>query len=185
MSDLYSIIERWIDEYCAGSIIPKTFRVEASFWFDKTFELCQKQSLNNIIDANEIIYRIQTLHADDDCVIKCDDLYYSFSNDLYSLKQVVKKDKQLKSNLIIIEYKPLRPINLNNLLDDMYVGYESIYTSENEILSRLSKENIISLYYLKNNEEFSNYKQNGIKINLEDACLSYKKFINKYNIKTQ
>lgn len=121
-------------------------------------------------------------HQIEECVIKYDDLYYSFSNDIDGLKQVIRKDSYLKSNLIIIEYKPLKPINLNNLLDDMYVGYKSIYTSENEILSKLSKDNVISLYFLKNSNEISNYKQNGIQINIEDSSLSYKRLAKKYNI---
>lgn len=64
----------------------------------------------------------------------------------------------------------------------MYVGYKSIYTSENEILSKLSKDNVISLYFLKNSNEISNYKQNGIQINIEDSSLSYKRLAKKYNI---
>lgn len=55
MSDLYSIVEQWTGGYCAGAIMPKTFRIEASFWFDKTFELCKRESLTSIIDTNNII----------------------------------------------------------------------------------------------------------------------------------
>lgn len=70
MSDLYSIVEQWTGGYCAGAIMPKTFRIEASFWFDKTFELCKRESLTSIIDTNNIIYRIQTLETKEKCVIK-------------------------------------------------------------------------------------------------------------------
>lgn len=182
MSDLYSIVEQWTGGYCAGAIMPKTFRIEASFWFDKTFELCKRESLTSIIDTNNIIYRIQTLETKEKCVIKYDDLYYSFSNDINGLKQVIRKDSYIKSNLIIIEYKPLKPINLNNLLDDMYVGYKSIYTSENEILSKLSKSNVKNIYYLKDSKDICNYKTKGMKIDIKDSCLSYEKFIKKYKI---
>lgn len=182
MSDLYSIIEQWTGVYCAGATMPESFRKDASFWFDKVFKLCKEQSLANVIYSNDNIYRIHVLQIDASCIIKYNNLYYSFSNDIDGLIQLARKDKFLKNNLIVIEYKPLNPINLNNLLDNMYVGYKSIYTSENEILSKLSKSNVINIYYLKEGKDICNYKKKGIKINIEDANLSYDNFIKKYNI---
>lgn len=182
MSDLYSIIEQWVGGYCAGTTMPESFRKEATFWFDKVFALCKNNSYSKIIKSNNTIYRVQSLSTDENCIMKYDNLYYSFSNDIDGLIQVARKDKFLQNDLIIIEYKPLNPINLNNLLDNMYVGYKSIYTSENEILSKLSKSNVMSIYYLKEGKDICNYKKKGIKINIEDTNLSYKNFIKKYNI---
>ena len=57
----------------------------------------------------------------------------------------------------------------------MYVGYKSIYTSENEILSKLSKSNVKNIYYLKDSKDICNYKTKGMKIDIKDSCLSYEK----------
>ena len=55
-----------------------------------------------------------------------------------------------------------------------------MYLSENEIVSKLYFEDILSVYYLNKSIDLDNYKKNGTKIDLEDVKLTYKEFCKKY-----
>lgn len=184
MGDFYDFINHWIGDFCAGSKMPIDFRKQGTMLFAKLYNTCtQEEKWFKICNSNEIIYRVQTLDEGFEKVIDFNNLYYSFSNDLDGLANVIKYDKNLRTEgILIIESKPNEAINLNELLNDMYEDYSSRYTCENEIISRLDRKSAKSIYYLKGLTDCLNYKKNGVEIDLNDTNLSYTEFVQKYHL---
>ena len=177
------IFEKWIYEYCSGSRMPKEFREEASDYFQKVYKKANDNSdLCSLLKTNEYIYRVQSFDVDTRKMIEFDDLYYSFSNDINGLYEVVRKDKYLKTNIVLIMAIPKEPINMNELLNLYYDDYRSRYTKENEIVSKMDMENVIGIWFLKNASDLLSYDQKGVRIDLRDISFSYKKITKKYKI---
>ena len=167
------ILQEWITVYCAGCKMPKNFRKDASKFFNTVYNDCKDNSeYSDITKVNSVIYRVQSLNKySNNPIILFDDLYYSFSNDIAGIQRVIELDSYLKSDIIIIESKPQAAINLNALLQQVYENPKSMYTSENEIVSKMSLKNIINIYYLRNSADIAEYKIKGVKINSKDVNL--------------
>lgn len=179
---IYEILDKWTGVYCAGCKMPKKFRAEAS----NIFNIIYVKSVNNkeassFTKTNKKIFRVYGIdYGNKRPLIEFDNLYYSFSNDIDGIKSVINHDSYLKSDIIIIEAKPRNAINLTALLNDLYVNYSSMYLSENEIVSKLHFEDILSVYHLNKSINLDNYKEYGTPIDLEDVKLIYKEFCKKY-----
>ena len=181
--DLKDILYHWQYDYCSGCHMPESFRQTASNAFSEAFLECGGlKEYEHAYKTNSVIYRVHGLNSEDESILKFDGLYYSFSNNIAGLNKVVKFDKNLTYSLIIIEAKPQDALNFNELHNEVFGFYPEKFAKENEILSKLSKSNVINIYYLKDSKDIFNYKTEGIKIDIEDSCFSYEKFIEKYKI---
>ena len=168
------VLYKWIHAYCSGSKMSLEFRTEAS----KMFKLIRSKT-EDFKSCNSIIYRIQAIDEYEK-VFRFDDLYYSFSNDIEGLKEVIHFDRNLHNDLILIIAKPLNQINLFELCNDIYENYSSRYDGEHEILSQIEKGNVEKIYYLKNKDDILDLKNLGIEVNIKDLSLKGKEFLKKY-----
>lgn len=178
------VLTQWIEAYCAGYKMPDYFREEATNYFNRVYKICQNHpELLNILKTNETILRVYSFNYGKNTLLYFDEMYYSFSNDIDGIKNVVDFDKNLKTDIFIVEAKPRDAINLTELLNTIYENYQSRFLCENEVISKLYKDDILNIYFIKNCSELELYKSKGIKIDLKDLNLSCEKIAKKYNIK--
>lgn len=173
----YSVLYKWINVYCSGCKMPLYFRKEAS----SIFKLIRSNT-EEFKSCSKLIYRIQLIDKNSK-VLNLDDLYYSFSDDLEGIKEVIHFDRNLYNNLILIIARPLEQINLFELCCDVYESYTSRYDGEHEIISLLTKENLVEVFYLENKNDLNNYKETCKSVDLNDLFLKGKDFLKKYKIK--
>lgn len=180
--DVWSIYERWQSGYCAGTPMPKDFRKVASKYFSMIFEN-EREELKIFKYFGETIYRA-IIPPYSGSLIKFDNLYYSFSKNLDGLKQAVVKDKHLRFDIFIIEARPFDAIDFQVLGNDLFKEIsKSRYYKENEVVSKLTIDNIISIYFLSDANDILDYKNKGTSINKEYCQLKFKNILKKINSK--
>lgn len=186
-----NIIDEWQSQYCSGSKMPIDFRKSASKVFADIYVNADKEELleYKLKECNNILYRAISCnkYESERKLINFDNLYYSFSNDLYGLKEVIKCDRYLRSDILIIESKNHNGLNYNNIGNYLYKNYLDVcrYRKENEIVSKLTKDDLISIYFLKHSDNILEYKKYGIKIDKNDCSSSIKNIYKKYHLSTQ
>ena len=101
------ILTQWQIEYCAGSPMPLSFRIQASQYFQEYYNQIKiNNPQSKIIVSNSTIYRIIEGKFDETEVSK--NLYYSFSKIKKGLLYFAKKDRHYNSDITLIIANPLR-----------------------------------------------------------------------------
>lgn len=182
-----SILIDWQTMYCCGHKMPISFRERASVYFEEIYDKLKMgdDTIQNFVGCNEVLYRVVSLNRYEDRrdLLIFDNLYYSFSNDIIGIESVVKKDRFLRNNVLIIQSLPNKPINYNRLMGDLFENYEdeSRYCDENEIVSKCEYKDIVGLWFLRNSQNILNY-ESGIMIDKKDVNLSIKEVYKKYRL---
>lgn len=179
--DEWSICERWQFGYCAGSPMPKYFRQIASEYFSMIFK-DEREERKNFKYFGKTIYRA-VIPPDSGSLIKFDNLYYSFSKNVDGLKQVVIKDKCLRSDIFIIEAQPLDAVDFQVIVNNLFGEFpKNRYYKENEVVSKLTIDSIISIYFLSNANDILDYKNKGTPIDKKSCQLKPKSILKKINL---
>lgn len=158
---LYDMIERWKRDYCVGHPMPNKFREECSKLFEciyrnKKYSKCivsRNTTLYRAIDPSNIVYYNHQFSLDD--------LYYSFSRDIEGIKNFCSFNKYLKSGkFILLECESIDALDYEKLLDYLYEDYKpDRYSKEHEVVSRLNKQSIKNIYYIKQLSDLENLDQ--------------------------
>lgn len=183
----YNILIEWQTAYCCGYKMPISFRERASVYFEEIYDKFKMSddTTQNFVRCNKVLYRVVSLNRYEDRrdLLIFDNLYYSFSNDIIGIESVIKKDRFLRNNVLIIQSLPNKPINYNRLMGNLSENYEdkSYYCDENEIVSKCEYDDIVGLWFLRNSQNILNY-ESGIMIDKKDVSLSIKEVYKKYRL---
>ena len=163
IDDFYNFIGRWRTDYCVGSPMPESFRKKCSELFEYIYKNDNFQ--NSKVKNNTIIYRA----IDISNIIYCnkkfnlDDLYYSFSKDIEGIQGFCSFDKYLKNGkFILLECESIDALDYEKLLDYLYEDYNPStdrYSKEHEVVSRLNKQSIKNIYYIRQLSDLENLDQ--------------------------
>lgn len=178
--DVYDIIRDWQTLYCVGSKMPKEFREQASISFFNIY-LSNLPEARRLRYAEEPIYRV--IVPDEGPLLYFDDLYYSFSANVSGAMYFATKDKNARSDIFLIVAKPKEALDFNKIYADLFVDdMPTKFSKENEVVSKLSLDNIMAIWYLKHAEDIPNYMQKGTSIDPADVGLDIKALVDKYKL---
>lgn len=157
----YSMIERWRRDYCVGHPMPNRFREDCSKLFECIYR--NKNYLECVMNNSIIIYRA----IDPSNIIyynrkfSLDNLYYSFSRDIEGIKNFCSFDKYLKNGkFILLECESMDALDYEKLLDYLYEDYKpDRYSKEHEVVSRLNKQSIKNIYYIRQSSDLEKLDQ--------------------------
>lgn len=181
MSIAHEICRDWKSLYCAGSPIPKSFRQEASEYFNKIFTSNLPRLQNFKYNKSDIFRVVKTPYKGK--LLYFDDLYYSFSAEINGVERFAIKDKNVRFDLFLIIANPLEAIDFNMLGNDLFENFnQNKFYGEKEVVSKLSFQTIKEIYYLRNATDIEQYLQKGILIKKKDLNFSIKKLVTNYNL---
>ena len=153
---IYNTIEQWQSGYCAGTPMPKDFRLRAT----EIFTLFYNCPLGHkFTQTPDLIYRIiEGEYVSNNTISKA---YYSFSQDLESVIMFASKDRRLHSDISLIIATPKCGLNFNAIMHELYENYgeQNRYYNENEILSYI-ENNIVSIIHFDTLQELIDYAKN-------------------------
>jgi len=177
--DAHDIIRDWQTLYCAGSKMPKEFREQASMGFFNVY-------LSNLPEARRLRYTEKSIYRviipDEGPLLYFDDLYYSFSADVSGVTHFATKDKNTREDIFLIVARPKEALDFNKICADLFWDAPTKFSCENEVVSKLSPDNIMAIWYLKHAEDIQDYAQKGTSIDPADAGLDIKALVNKYKL---
>ena len=184
MQNLRSIFNEWQGAYCKGYPMPQWFRKEASkMWIKMYYEAKEDIQPFPVLQTPSQIYRVLGVSSlKQKPILRLDELYYSFSQNIEDVKYFCDHDGELAGPLLLIIAKPSFAVNYNHLGIKLY-GKEFIetsrYTAENEIVSRLTSHTLLEVYYLNSKEDLLQYQTKGYKIKKKDVYKSLKKALKR------
>lgn len=177
--DAYDIIRDWQASYCVGSKMPKDFREQASISFSNVY-LSNLPEACRLRHVTEPIYRV--IVPGEGPLLYFDDLYYSFSADVSGAAHFATKDKNTRSDIFLIVAKPKEALDFNKICADLFWDTPTKFSNENEVVSKLSLDNIMTIWYLKHAEDIPNYMQKGTSIDPADVGFDIETLVDKYKL---
>lgn len=117
-----------------------------------------------------IIYR--AINIDDFLLynkkFQLDSLYYSFSKSLNGLYSFCSLEKHLKrGGFILLLSKSNSALDFNTLMDYCYLNFQSRYSDEEEVVSKLEKKDLLNIYFIKKLSDLLDYETKGIVLNFQ------------------
>lgn len=161
----------WQEDYCIGSRMPRSFREFCSKGFEQMFQNPNPDLKNIKLNDGTIIYR--AINIDDFLYyskkFQLDSLYYSFSKSLNGLYSFCSLEKYLKrGGFILLVSKSNSALDYNELMDHCYSNFQSRYSDEEEVVSKLEKADLLNIYFVKELSDLLDYKNKGIILNFQD-----------------
>ena len=168
MQDIRNIFNEWQGAYCKGYPMPQWFRKEASKVWTKIYYIAKEDTQPSpVLQTPSQIYRVlDASNLKQKPILRLDELYYSFSQNIEDVKYFCDHDGELTRPLLLIIAKPSFALNYNNLGVELYENFldNSRYANENEIISRLTYHTLLEIYYLKSKEDLLQYNIKGYKL---------------------
>ena len=169
--DFIDALIHWQEDYCIGSKMPRSFREFCSKGFEFLFQDLNPDFKNIKLKDGTIIYR--AINIDDflyyNKKFQLDSLYYSFSKSLNGLYSFCSLEKHLKGgNFILLVSKSNSALDYNKLMNYCYSGLQSRYFEEEEVVSKFERDNLLTIYFIKELSDLLEYENKGIALNFQD-----------------
>ena len=169
--DFIDALIHWQRDYCIGSKMPKSFREFCSKGFESVFQNPNPNLKHIKLKDETIIYRV--INIDGflyyNRKFQLDSLYYSFSKSLNGLYSFCSLEKHLKGgNFILLISKSNSALDYNKLMDYCYSNFQSRYSDEEEVVSKLERDDLLTIYFIKELSDLLEYENKGIALNFQD-----------------